>query len=170
MALLRNGRVVTDSFLDATGLDVPPTGEAVIVRLDQWREHRESLLAAGAPVGVRLRSDEPPALIAADLGQLALVALEFPKFRDGRAYTHARMLRERLGFAGEIRAVGDVLQEQLHFMQRCGFDAFEISAPDPEQAWAAISQDHSVWYQATGDGRPRALELRRDRLRRDSLP
>ncbi len=163
MALLRKGTVVPDPFRDASGLEVMPDSGPVLVSLDQWQAHREALLASDRPLGVRLRSDQPPALLGDDLPVFAVVALEFPKFRDGRAYTHARMLRERLGFAGEIRAVGDVLQEQLHFMQRCGFDTFEISTPDPEQAWAAISQDHSVWYQATGDGRPRALELRRNR-------
>jgi uncharacterized protein (DUF934 family) len=75
------------------------------------------------------------------------------------------MLRERSGFRGELRAVGDVLQEQLNYMQRCGFDSFDITAADPLAAWQAIENDHTVWYQATGDSRPRALDLRRQQAR-----
>ena len=160
MGLIRNGRLVPDRFTDATSLAALPTGVPLIVTLEQWQSHRDTLLASGQPLGLRLKSDQPPRLVAADLQHFATVALEFPKFRDGRAYTHARMLRERLGYTGEVRAVGDVLQEQLHFMQRCGFDAFEINATDPERAWQTIANDHSVWYQATSDGRPRALDLR----------
>jgi len=161
MGLIRDGRLVPDPYTDASGLADLPEGVPLIVSLDQWQAHREGLLAAGQPLGVRLRSEQPPGLVAADLAHFSVVALEFPKYRDGRAYTHARMLRERLGFSGEIRAVGDVLQEQLHFMQRCGFNSFDVVAPDPELAWRTIAGDHTVWYQATGDGRPRALDLRR---------
>lgn len=163
MGLIREGRLVPDPFTDASGLEELPAGAPLIVSLEQWRAHRQALLAGGQPLGLRLRSDQPPQLAADDLAHFTVVALEFPKYRDGRAYTHARMLRERLGFRGEIRAVGDVLQEQLHFMQRCGFDSFDVVATDPEQAWRTIAGDHTVWYQATGDGRPRALDRRHRR-------
>lgn len=159
-ALIRAGKVVADRFTDATGSGDLPEGVPLIVNLDQWQAHRAALLAAGQPLGLRLQSDQAPRLVADDLEHFAMVALDFPKFRDGRAYTHARMLRERFNYTGEVRAVGDVLQEQLHFMERCGFDTFEVSAPNPEQAWQAIAGDHTVWYQATGDNRPRALDLR----------
>jgi len=167
MGLIREGRLVPDPFTDASGLgDLPGENVPLIVGLEQWQAHRESLLARGQLLGLRLRSDQPPQLAAGDLVHFAVVALEFPKYRDGRAYTHARMLRERLGFTGEIRAVGDVLQEQLHFMHRCGFDTFDVVSSDPERAWRTISGDHTVWYQATGDGRPRAVELRHPTIRR----
>ena len=160
MGLIRDGRLVPDRFSDASGLDTPPTGVPVIVSREQWQAHRDTLLAGRQPVGLRLKSDQPPQLVAADLQSFAVIALEFPKYRDGRAYTHARMLRERFRYTGEVRAVGDVLQEQLHFMQRCGFDSFDVIAPDPEKAWQTIAGDHTVWYQATGDGRSRAADLR----------
>jgi uncharacterized protein (DUF934 family) len=114
-------------------------------------------------LGVRLRSDQSPELIAADLPQLRLVALEFPAFRDGRAYSYARILRERYGFTGEIRAVGDVLMEQLHFMLRTGFNAFEITGLDPLKEYRTAMQDFTVWYQPTGDGRRTAVQLRHGR-------
>ena len=160
MALIRNGQLIDDVYTDARDLAPVPADRPVIVSLQQWQELRESLLAGSRPLGIRLQSDQPPSLVSGDLGRFALVALEFPKFRDGRAYTHARMLRERFAFRGEVRAVGDVLQEQLNYMQRCGFDTFEIDAADPLGAWQSVSNDHTVWYQATADGRPRTLELR----------
>ena len=138
---------------------MPPTGP-VIVSLAQWQAQREALLARGAPLGVRLHSDQSPELIADDVQHFAVVALEFPKFRDGRAYSYARLLRERYGYQGELRAVGDVLLEQVFFMLRTGFDAFDIQGPDPLSAYRTAIGDFSVWYQPTGDGRPTALQLR----------
>ncbi len=87
----------------------------------------------------------------------------FPKFRDGRAYSYARLLRERYGFEGELRAVGDVLLEQLFFMLRTGFNAFELTAEDPLGAYRTALGDLSVFYQPTGDGRATALQLRHAR-------
>jgi uncharacterized protein (DUF934 family) len=112
---------------------------------------------------VRLRSDQSPELIAEDLPHLQLVALEFPAFRDGRAYSYARILRERYGFKGEVRAVGDVLMEQLHFMLRTGFDAFEIKGKDPLTEFRTAMRDFSVWYQPAADGRRTAVQLRHGR-------
>jgi len=165
MALVRNGQLVDDIHVDATALDPVPLDRPVIVSLQQWQAHRDALLAGRQPLGIRLRSDQPPSLVAADIRHFSVIALEFPKFRDGRPYTHARMLRERFGFSGELRAVGDVLQEQLNYMHRCGFDSFELTAADPLAAWQTVCNDHTVWYQATGDGRPRALDLRRRQAR-----
>jgi uncharacterized protein (DUF934 family) len=160
MALVRDNSLVEDEFIHvADGAEIPPEG-AVLVGFEQWQAHRERLLRRGAPVGVRLHSDQSPELIAEDLPQLALVALEFPKFRDGRAYSYARILRERYGFRGEVRAIGEVLMEQLHFMLRTGFNSFEIEGPDPLGQLRAALGDFSVWYQPTGDGRKTVIELR----------
>jgi len=160
MALIKDGKLVTDPFVDVSGVEaLPPTG-AVLVTYDQWQAQRAALLARGTPLGIRLHSDQPPDLIAADLPHFALVALEFPKFRDGRAYSYARLLRERYGFAGELRAMGDVLLEQLFFMMRTGFNEFEIQGDDPLGAYRTALGDFSVWYQPTGDGRATATQLR----------
>jgi uncharacterized protein (DUF934 family) len=160
MALIRDGRLVADPFVDASALDAVPATGPVIVSLAQWQAGREALLARGTPVGVRLKSDQHPDALAADLPRLAVIALEFPKFRDGRAYTYARLLRERYGYTAELRAVGDVLQEQLNYMRRCGFDSFDLAAPDPEGAWSTVAGDHTVFYQGTGAGPVRAWDLR----------
>jgi uncharacterized protein (DUF934 family) len=161
MSLIKGGKLVADAFVDAsTAAEIPASG-AVIVSLDQWRAQREALLARGTPLGIRLHSDQSPEGIADDVQHFALIALEFPKFRDGRAYSYARLLRERYGFKGELRAVGDVLMEQVFFMVRVGFDAFDLQqSPDPVAAFQTALADFTVWYQPTADGRPTALQLR----------
>lgn len=162
MALIKGGKLVADVFVDASGSDTIPSSGPVIVSLEQWQKSRDALLARGTPIGVRLHSDQSPETIADDVHRFALVALEFPKFRDGRAYSYARLLRERFGFNGELRAVGDVLMEQLFFMVRTGFDAFDVQqSPDPVAAFETALKDFTVWYQPTGDGRPTAMQLRR---------
>ena len=161
MALVKNGELVESSFIDVSGAEAIPATGPVIVSLAQWQAQRDALLARGAPLGIRLHSDQPPELIAVDLEHFAVVALEFPKFRDGRAYSYARLLRERYGYKGELRAVGEVLLEQLFFMLRTGFDTFDVVSEDPLRDWRTAVSDFSVWYQPTADGRPTAMQLRR---------
>jgi uncharacterized protein (DUF934 family) len=162
MALLKNGELADDIYTDVRELeDIPPSG-AVLVSLQQWDSQRDALLARNEPIGIALKSDEKPELIAADLEQFGTVALEFPAFGDGRAYSYARLLRDRYGYAGELRAIGDVLLEQLHFMHRVGFDAFLLDSDDAISAWKTALADLSVWYQPTGDGRASVVELRHD--------
>jgi uncharacterized protein (DUF934 family) len=163
MALIKDGKLASSPFVDVSAAEAIPSSGAIVVSVEQWQAHREALLARGTPLGIKLRSDQSPDLVAADLAHFALVALEFPKFRDGRAYSYARLLRERYGFKGELRAVGDVLLEQLFFMLRTGFDAFELSSADPERDYQTAVAEFSVWYQPTGDGRPTAMQLRRSR-------
>ena len=160
MALIRKGQLVDDPFTAVGDAEALPESGAVIVSLERWQQDREVLLARTEPVGVRLKSDQHPEAIEADLGRLALVALEFPQFRDGRAYSYARILRDAYGFEGEVRAVGDVLMEQLHFMLRTGFDAFELNADDAMAQFEKAAADFSVWYQPTGDGRTTAIQRR----------
>lgn len=162
--LIKDGRVVSPDPFTLVGIDesLPPEG-GVIVPLARWEAEREALERRDGLLGVRLGSDEPPDRIAAGLDRLAVVALEFPAFRDGRAYSYARLLRERYGFRGEIRAVGDVLLEQLHYMARVGFDAFELDSDDPERDFRVAAADLSVCYQPAADRRPTAVELRHRR-------
>jgi uncharacterized protein (DUF934 family) len=161
MSLIKGGKVVSDSFVDASAAESIPESGAVIVSLEQWQTHRDALRARGTPLGLRLHSDQSPELVVDDVQKFAVIALEFPKFRDGRAYSYARLLRERYGFKGELRAVGDVLLEQLFFMLRVGFDALDVQqSPDPVAAFQTAISDFSVWYQPTADGRPTAMQLR----------
>ena len=185
MPLIKDGGLHEDFWTYLDGEDGVLPGPAVgpvvdgpvIVGLDRWRAEREALIGRNTALGLRLKSDQSPALVAEDLHRFAVIALEFPRFGDGRAYSYARLLRERYGYQGEVRAVGDVLRDQLLFMHRCGFDAFEIAAPDDHDAlerWRAALGELSVWYQPTADGRPQAMSLRQRRLatlpRREPMP
>jgi uncharacterized protein (DUF934 family) len=132
----------------------------VILSLTRFQAEGDRLLSEGRSVGVRLQSHEEVEALAYDLPRLALVAFEFPKFRDGRAYSNARILRERYGFKGEVRAVGDVLREQAYFMLRCGFDAFEPADGSGAQEWQAATQRFRHVYQRAADGREPAFAER----------
>lgn len=165
MPLIKDGRPVADAWT-FVGDDAPlPADGPVIVSLARLRAERDALLARRAPLGVRLKSSELAREVAAEVPHLSLIALEFPTFRDGRAYSTARILRERLGFKGELRAVGDVLRDQFQFMHRCGFDAFEVADERAAAAWSRAVSEMSVFYQPTGDGRASAPMLRQQ-LRR----
>ena len=130
MPLIKNGQIVEDPWVTLDD-DAPlPATDPVIVSLARFRAHKDALLSRRAPLGVRLKSAELASEIGGNARELDLIAIEFPTFRDGRGYSTARLLRERWGFAGELRAVGNVLRDQLLFMYRCGFDAFEIAHPD----------------------------------------
>jgi uncharacterized protein (DUF934 family) len=131
---------------------IAPAG-GVIISVDRFHLEGVALLDEGRSVGVRIEPAERVEDLAYDLPRLALIAPMFPKFRDGRAYSTAALLRERLGFKGEIRAVGDVLREQAFEMVRCGFDAFEpVDGSTPEQ-WTHASHLFRHVYQAAADGR-----------------
>ena len=163
MPLLKDGVVVEDIYTDVSDMDSLPARGALLVSLNQWREDRDLLVRRDEPLGIILRSDEKPAEIEADMEKFALVALDFPGFRDGRAYSYARLLRDRYNYGGEIRAIGDVLLEQLHFMHRVGINAFNIIDKDAVRAWEIAAADISVWYQPCDNGRPSVMELRHKR-------
>jgi uncharacterized protein (DUF934 family) len=161
MPLVKSGEVVEDRWTHVSeDAESMPTGDHLIVSLEQWTTHKVELCKRGGAFAVRLSPDQGPELVADDLQHFDLVALEFPAFTDGRAYSHARLLRERYGFKGEIRAVGDVLLEQLFFMHRAGFDAFEVDSKTPIQDWQTAFADIDVLYQPAADGQPTATQLR----------
>lgn len=160
MALLKDGQIVDDIYLDVAELDAIPDTGAVLIGLQQWLENRDALADRGELLGIILRSDEKPELIRDDLDHFSVVALDFPVFRDGRAYSYARILRERYRYAGELRAVGEVLLEQLHFMQRVGFNSFAVSGNQALRDWEIAAADMTVWYQPGSDRRATATELR----------
>ncbi len=128
--------------------DLPST--PVIVPLNYWLAHKEAVLATGR-AAVWLDSDQGPEALENDVDKLVLIAINFPRFADGRGYSYARLLRERYGYQGELRAVGDVLRDQLFYMSRVGFNAFEGRADrDLTEAMEGLD-DFSVVYQPACD-------------------
>ena len=111
-------------------------------------------------LGVRLSPSDDPVLIVNDLDKLALIAVEFPAFTDGRGYSTATLLRERYGYKGELRAIGEVARDHLHAMAQCGFDSFLLREGEDAQAALAAFDDFSEQYQATV-ARPSPLFRRR---------
>jgi len=153
--LIKNGQVAANDWqlvdMDA-GLDKvegTDTVANVIVPLAMWLAEKDTLARCGKTIGVWLDSDDDPYSFADDAASLPLIALKFPSFRDGRAYSSAAILRTRMNFKGELRAVGDVLRDQLYYMQKCGFDSFELSdGVKTEDALSAFSDFHTG-YQST---------------------
>ena len=134
-----------------------PTGN-IIVPLAYWQANRDALLSRG-DVAVWLAPGEEPKDLEDDLGALPLVAIHFPAFKDGRGYSYARELRTRYNFKGEVRATGDVLRDQLFYMTRCGFNAFEVREDRSIEEALQGLKDFSVTYQ--GDvNEPRPLYRR----------
>ncbi len=152
MPLIKNGQPLADPWTTVAD-DAPLPAGAAIVSFARWQHDRAALLGRNQPIGVSLPPDRPVEALAADLGRLGVVALEFRSFRDGRAYSQARLLRQRFGYGGEIRATGQVLRDQLLFMERCGIDAFQVGGDVPAQAWADAAREISVWYQPAADRR-----------------
>jgi uncharacterized protein (DUF934 family) len=154
--IIRNKKVIEDDWivLRLSDSDTPegvtvPSGK-VIVPLKVWQTQRDTLKSR-TEIGVWLASDQRAEDLQNDLGAFSLIAVDFPKFADGRGYSIAYHLRVRLGYRGELRAIGDVLRDQLFYMQRVGFDAF---APRPDkdihEALKGLS-DFSLTYQASAD-------------------
>ncbi len=158
---LADGQFVAeaDPFTSVSDEAELPPGD-VIISLTRFQAEGDRLLSEGRAIGVRIEPAEQVESLAYDLPRLALVALAFPTYRDGRAYTSATLLRERLGFTGEVRAVGDVLREQAGFMVRCGIDAFEPNDASDADQWAHAVNRHRHVYQRAADGRVTAFQER----------
>ncbi len=148
--IIKNRQIIEDPWRQVADDGELPAGP-VIVTLARWRRERATLAERDEPVGVRVPNTVNVADLADDLSRWPVVALEFPKFADGRAYSQARLLRERHGYRGEIRAVGDVLRDQLHFMARSGFDTFEVRADRSLEDALEAFGEFSVSYQPAAD-------------------
>jgi uncharacterized protein (DUF934 family) len=141
----------------STADNIPLPDAAVILSKAQWLAQRDALAGRNASLGLRLEPGEAIDDIAADLARFALIALSFPKFSDGRAFSTARLLREKHGFAGELRAVGNVLSDQIPFMRRVGFDSHEVTHAPTRRALAeGRIADVTLHYQPTGLPEPAA--------------
>ncbi|MYZ49363.1 DUF934 domain-containing protein, partial [Propylenella binzhouense] len=115
----------------------PEAGRPALVPLPRFLAGPEAWRRRPGPLGLRVAPGEDVRPLASHLAGIALVAIAFPTFSDGRGYSAARLLRERLGFTGEIRAVGEVLLDQIELMRRCGFDSFSVGHEPTRRALAA---------------------------------
>jgi uncharacterized protein (DUF934 family) len=160
MPLVKGGKITEDAFVNVVdGADLPGDG-AVLVSAARFLEKPDALLARMGKVGVIWPNNRDVDDLVPYLDRIAAVALVFPTFRDGRAYSQARLLRERFTWRGELRATGQVLRDQFVFMLRAGFDAFEVKKQSDAEAFAQTAKRYSVFYQPTGDGRLTALHRR----------
>ncbi|MBG52654.1 MAG: DUF934 domain-containing protein [Alphaproteobacteria bacterium] len=160
MPLIKNGAFEDDKWVAVDDDSDLPADKPVILSLARWQAERETLVGRNAPVAVKLQSSEAPDALQADLDRLAMIALDFPAFKDGRGYSYARILREHFGFEGEIRATGEVLRDQWLAMTRCGVDAFIVADNVTLEAFNEAVNELSLVYQPTGDGRKTVMQLR----------
>lgn len=126
MQLIKDHQIVDNAWQHAAASGDLPAGK-VTVPLSRWQAERDTLIARGN-IGLHLIATDTLDAIKDDLDYFEIIAIEFEKFNDGRGFSLARLLRERYDYAGEIRAIGKLLRDQLYYMQRCGFNAFELAA------------------------------------------
>ena len=154
--LIKNGEVINNDWrileksseLDALNTS---TKKSVIVPLNFWKLYRSEAEAYSGNIAIWLDSDELISDIKNQIGEFSVIALNFPVFSDGRSYTNARELRQSLNFEGEIRAIGDVLRDQIFYMSRCGFDSFLLRQDQDPRACIDALQDFQESYQSTSE-------------------
>jgi uncharacterized protein (DUF934 family) len=160
MPLVKGGKITDDAFVHvADDAPLPPDG-AILISASRFLEDPEAISRRLGKTGVVWPNNRDVDDLVPYLDRLAAVALVFPTFRDGRAYSQARLLRERFLYRGELRATGQVLRDQFVFMLRAGFDAFEVKKAADAEVFAQTAKRYSVFYQPTGDGRVTALNRR----------
>ncbi|MCY1430046.1 hypothetical protein D3C76_393120 [compost metagenome] len=152
--IIKNNEIVDETWHllpKDVNIDELTNCDDYLVPLQLWRDHSRMLKARDGGLGIWLDADEEAEEIGEDANEFQVIALNFPAFTDGRNYSNARLLRDRYGFKGELRAIGDVLRDQLFYLRRCGFDAFALRADkDPVEALESL-KDFSVTYQAATD-------------------
>lgn len=160
MPLIKNGAFVADRFIFIPEGQAFPDDGGVMVTLERFQSERDTLLAHHQPLAVRLTAADNPEALKDDLSQIAAIALEFPVYKDGRAFSWARMLRDRFEYRGEIRAVGHFLYDQLAFMVRVGFDAFDVRQDFRIEEFARAMGEMTYVYQPTVDRRKTVIDIR----------
>ncbi|WP_420465353.1 DUF934 domain-containing protein [Panacagrimonas sp.] len=161
-ALIIDSRQEQDSFVRLGDDEPVPHGARVLVSLAHWQAQAERISEAAAAVGVLLPNTADILDLAPRLRYLPLIVLEFPSFADGRAYSQARLLRDRVGFTGQLRATGAaVVRDQIAFLHRCGFNAFELRADQDLAACLRAAAELTPAYQPAQDTRPLVRRLRK---------
>jgi uncharacterized protein (DUF934 family) len=147
--LIKDGRIVANDWTLVADVADGPIAERTIVPLAYARSHGDTLFGAGRQIGVWLDGDAEPNELIGLLDRIALIAIRFSTVNDGRGLSIAVLLRTRLGFKGELRAIGEVHEDVLHYMRRCGIDSYELpDGHDPSIALAAL-KPYSEYYQGS---------------------
>lgn len=143
-------RFVVDE--NASAATLPPDTGDWLVSAALWLEHAEVLRQRQHPVGLLLSPQDKVAQLQGQLDGLALIAVDFPSFKEGQGFSHGRLLRTRLGWTGEMRAVGNVLIDIVHYLARCGFDSFTITpehdAETAQRQLKAFTVHHQKHYRS----------------------
>jgi uncharacterized protein (DUF934 family) len=164
MPLIKNGRLAEDRYVRVLD-DAPiPDGVPAIVPAARFLADADEILRRDAPTGVEWPNNRAVAELEPYLDRLAVIVLAFPNFKDGRGYTQARVLRERHGYVGELRAGGQILRDQFLFLVRAGFDALEVVKQSDADAFASTLARYTVFYQDAGDDRVPAMRRRLARI------
>jgi len=129
--------------------EVSLAGNRVIISLTHWKQYQDELVDFEGKIGIWLESSQSPKEIITEVNSFEVIALDFPVFSDGRAYSYARELRDELQYTGELRAIGDVLRDQLYYMSSCGFDAFDLRADQDTKLAITAFDDFKEAYQAS---------------------
>ncbi|MBL4801663.1 MAG: DUF934 domain-containing protein [Emcibacter sp.] len=146
MKIIKDKAIIEDSWVHYSGQGALPDGD-IIVSLSVWQDTD----LTGRRVGLQLEPSDSVKEIRSELDKFELIAINFPTFNDGRGYSMAKLLRDRFGYTKELRAVGDVMRDQIFYMQRCGFDAYEVKeGRDINDAVKAFN-DFTVKYQVSSD-------------------
>ncbi len=162
MRIIKDRQIVYDDWtlVREVVTDDEVSSGKVIVPLAYWQQHRDVLLKTNEKHAIWIDGDNETEALLDDLSNFDLIALDFPTFKDGRSYSHARLLRQRYGFEKELRAIGDILRDQLFYLMRCGFNSFELRQDkDAEDALKAFN-DFTVRYQAAADDAVPVYKLR----------
>ena len=154
--IIRDGAIVDDQWITLGSEEAAPIPSAtdapfLMVSLKVWQAKRDALLARDGQLGLLLETNDEPAPIGADVARFGVIAIHFAQFTDGRGYSLGRLLRERYRYSGELRAVGDVLQDQLFYLKRSGFNAFAVRADKSIDAALKSLNDFSETYQGAWD-------------------
>lgn len=151
MPLIKDGAEIEDTWTFINRETELPSSGCITVPLAKLTEDTDSLLARNQQIGVRLTPADDPHDLTPFLDRIALIEIDFPKYTDGRGFSQAQLLRRRLNYAGELRAVGHVLRDQILYMNRSGFDAYQTSRADLPNVLKALDE-YSAVYQPAADG------------------
>jgi uncharacterized protein (DUF934 family) len=148
MKIIKDKHIIEDSWTHIADSDEITDGD-ITVSLSRWTKEKAELSNHQGNIGIRISPADTVEDIATDLKNVKLIAVEFPAFTDGRAFSHARLLRSRYGYEGEIRAIGNYMPDQVFYLTRVGVNAFQLENPEQLELALSTMNDFTVKYQTS---------------------